>query len=209
VRPTRAARCRLPDLNGVRACRRLRQSWIGPTSCSPGVVMTPTRWLGWTPAPTISSSSRLLTSELLARIRAALRRAQPAGACRASVGEITIGGIRLDPDARKVWVDGQPVALSAREYDLPVAARRAVPAGCEAPKTILDRIVGGADFVGDPGCARTSTSGAAKDRSSRTRISPCTFGRSAASATGLRQNHGMRVAIRTRLSVNLRRASRC
>jgi two-component system OmpR family response regulator len=50
-------------------------------------------------------------TELLARIRALIRRSvgQPSPA-------IEIGRIRIDPTARKVTQDGEPVALTAREY---------------------------------------------------------------------------------------------
>jgi len=50
-------------------------------------------------------------TELLARIRALIRRSagQPSPA-------IEIGSIRIDPTARKVTQDGEPVALTAREY---------------------------------------------------------------------------------------------
>ena len=50
-------------------------------------------------------------AELLARVRALLRRSvhQPGA-------EVTIGPVRLDQNARKVTRDGEPVALTAREY---------------------------------------------------------------------------------------------
>ena len=49
--------------------------------------------------------------ELLARIRALIRR----GADRPSPA-IEIGGIRIDQASRKVTRDGEPIALTAREY---------------------------------------------------------------------------------------------
>jgi two-component system response regulator QseB len=51
--------------------------------------------------------------ELSARIRALLRR----GAGRAA-GIVAHGGLELDPAAREVRANGQPVALSAREFAL-------------------------------------------------------------------------------------------
>ena len=52
--------------------------------------------------------------ELVARIRAVLRRAAPGG----GGGTIRIGRVELDPEARLVTKDGEPVALAAREFDL-------------------------------------------------------------------------------------------
>lgn len=54
--------------------------------------------------------------ELVSRIRAVLRRAgettEPAGQAQ------TLGGLSIDPAARAVSVDGQAVALTAKEFDL-------------------------------------------------------------------------------------------
>src|SRR5262249_18670113 len=52
--------------------------------------------------------------ELLARVRAVLRRAQPADDGRALAG----GGITLDPARHRVTVDGAPVDLTPKEFDL-------------------------------------------------------------------------------------------
>ena len=52
--------------------------------------------------------------ELVARIRAILRRGRSHGANEA----IEVGDIRLDPSARVVTKHGQPVTLAAREFDL-------------------------------------------------------------------------------------------
>ena len=66
-------------------------------------------------------------SELLARIRALLRR--QAGRVRELV---EIGGVRLDPAAHTVEYQGQPVALSAREFAL-------LHALLEQPGVVLSR----------------------------------------------------------------------
>ena len=57
--------------------------------------------------------------ELAARVRAVLRRmdaAQTLGAARAGV--IRSGRLSIDPVARELLIDGTPVALTAREFDL-------------------------------------------------------------------------------------------
>jgi len=51
--------------------------------------------------------------ELAARLHALIRRTQ--GQLR---NRLAAGGIELDPQARRVWLDGEPVNLSVREYAL-------------------------------------------------------------------------------------------
>jgi DNA-binding response OmpR family regulator len=49
-------------------------------------------------------------AELLARVRAAARRAEPT--------ELTACGVRVDPAARRAFVDAQELTLSPKEFDL-------------------------------------------------------------------------------------------
>jgi two-component system KDP operon response regulator KdpE len=55
-------------------------------------------------------------AQLDARIRAVLRRA--GGEAAGGPGAISVGGLRLDLAAREVTVDGRPVELTPREFDL-------------------------------------------------------------------------------------------
>jgi DNA-binding response OmpR family regulator len=52
--------------------------------------------------------------ELNARVRALLRRTQR----RPTTGRLRIGTLELDPSSRQVWLSGEPVALSKKEYAL-------------------------------------------------------------------------------------------
>jgi DNA-binding response OmpR family regulator len=52
--------------------------------------------------------------ELSARVRALLRRTRR----RPGTGRLRIGPLELDPISRQVWVRGEPVALSKKEYAL-------------------------------------------------------------------------------------------
>jgi DNA-binding response OmpR family regulator len=52
--------------------------------------------------------------ELSARIRALLRRARR----RPGSGRLRVGSLELDPLSRQVWVKGEPVALSKKEFAL-------------------------------------------------------------------------------------------
>lgn len=52
--------------------------------------------------------------ELRARVRALLRRTNR----RPGAGRLRIGALEVDPVARQVWLHGEPVALSKKEYAL-------------------------------------------------------------------------------------------
>lgn len=52
--------------------------------------------------------------ELSARLRALLRRSER----RPGTGRLRVGSLELDPASRQVWVRGEPVSLSKKEYAL-------------------------------------------------------------------------------------------
>jgi DNA-binding response OmpR family regulator len=52
--------------------------------------------------------------ELSARVRALLRRTRR----RPTAGRLRVGSLQLDPASRQVWVKGEPVSLSKKEYAL-------------------------------------------------------------------------------------------
>ena len=56
--------------------------------------------------------------ELLARVRSQLRRYMQLGGGEARPSSITIGGVSLDDTAKAVTLDGEPVSLTPREYDI-------------------------------------------------------------------------------------------
>jgi len=77
--------------------------------------------------------------ELLARLRAVLRRAQPD-----SVAEkLSSAGITVDTGSREAWVDGKPVELTGLEVDLLIALLRR--AGRVVPRGALLELAGRGD----------------------------------------------------------------
>jgi two-component system, OmpR family, response regulator len=52
--------------------------------------------------------------EVLARVRALLRRSTR----RRRLGRLRVGGLEVDPASRRVWLRGEPIALSKKEYGL-------------------------------------------------------------------------------------------
>jgi DNA-binding response OmpR family regulator len=79
--------------------------------------------------------------ELLARLRAVLRRASPE-----TVAErLSSAGITVDTGAREAWVDGKPVELTGLEIDLLIALLRR--AGRVVPRAALLELAGRTDVT--------------------------------------------------------------
>jgi DNA-binding response OmpR family regulator len=79
--------------------------------------------------------------ELLARLRAVLRRAQP----DAIAEKLSAAGITVDTGSREAWVDGKPVELTGLEIDLLVALLRR--AGRVVPRGALLELAGRTDVT--------------------------------------------------------------
>ena len=79
--------------------------------------------------------------ELLARIRAVLRRIQPDTLAE----KLTSAGITVDTGAREAWIDGKPVELTGLEIDLLIALLRR--AGRVVPRSALLELAGRGDVT--------------------------------------------------------------
>ncbi len=108
----------LPDVDGIDVCRALRAE-----DASLPIVMLTARseevdvvvGLGAGADDYVAKPFRV--AELLARIRARLRTATAPGA-GSTPRVLTGGGVRLDLDARRAWVDGVEIELTPKEFDL-------------------------------------------------------------------------------------------
>ena len=79
--------------------------------------------------------------ELLARLRAVVRRADPSAVAE----KLTAAGITVDGSAREAWVDGKPVELTGLEIDLLLALLRR--AGRVVPRSALMDLAGRGDVA--------------------------------------------------------------
>jgi two-component system, OmpR family, KDP operon response regulator KdpE len=103
----------LPDLRGTEVTRQLR-SWTGVPVIVLSVVGDEAEKVSALDAGADDYVTKPFgVDELLARLRAALRRAEPS-----SEPVLEIGGLRVDLEARDVSVDGTPVQLTPHEYGL-------------------------------------------------------------------------------------------
>jgi len=134
----------LPGVSGTEVCRRIRATSNVP------VIMVTARdeevdkvvglELGADDYVTKPYSSR----ELVARIRAVLRRGQDAAAEPAA---LAAGPVRMDVDRHQVTVDGRAVQLPLKEFELLEMFLRN-PSRVLTRQQLIDR-VWGADYVGD------------------------------------------------------------
>ena len=109
----------LPDIDGFEVCRRIRA-----TGSKMGILMLSAK------SQEMDKITGLMTGaddyvtkpfnpvEVLARVRSQLRRYLQLGAGSVRPASIVIGGIELDDSAKTVTVDGEPVALTPKEYDI-------------------------------------------------------------------------------------------
>jgi two-component system response regulator RegX3 len=85
--------------------------------------------------------------ELVARIRAVLRRRESRDNVMASDDEITLGPIRMDIDARRCYVNGEEIKLRKKEFAL-LRLLLENPGRVLTREVLIDR-VWGSDYVGD------------------------------------------------------------
>ena len=128
-------------MDGLEICRRLSQ-----TDDMPIIMLTAKGTLEDKVDGLDSGADDYLVKpfqpeELLARVRALLRRRQP------QTNLLKFGVLSLDPAARQVWVGDRPVELSSKEFDLLELLMRH-PKQVLTRETFYDR-VWGYDFSGE------------------------------------------------------------
>jgi len=106
----------LPGVDGLELCR-----WIRGRSSLPVILLTARgeeadRIVGLELGADDYVTKPFSPRELVARVRAVLRRSTAADAAVAE--RLAFGDVVLDGASRQVTVDGEPVSLTAREFDL-------------------------------------------------------------------------------------------
>jgi two-component system, OmpR family, response regulator MprA len=103
----------LPRLDGMDVCKRLRESSDVPILMLTARDATDARVTGLDAGADDYLVKPFEREELLARLRALLRRRPPRGSAFLSVGDV-----RLNPDTREVFRGERPVELTTREFEL-------------------------------------------------------------------------------------------
>lgn len=110
----------LPGMDGLEICRRARAM----TRYTPIIIISARssevhRILGLELGADDYLAKPFSVLELVARVRALLRRTDAlARNARGDSGRLELGKLSIDPIARQVQVEGKPVELTPREFDL-------------------------------------------------------------------------------------------
>jgi two-component system response regulator MprA len=102
----------LPGLDGLTICRRLRAKATAPILLLTARDTVPDRVAGLDEGADDYVVKPFALDELLARVRALLRRTQPAGT------RLAYAGVVLDLETKEVSSDGAPVQLTRTEFHL-------------------------------------------------------------------------------------------
>jgi DNA-binding response OmpR family regulator len=137
----------IPEVDGLDVCRELRK-----TSGVPIIMVTARgeeidRIVGLELGADDYICKPFSVRELLARIKAVLRRVQADTDSGSSIVLDGPGGLRLDVERRTVTVDGSPIELTRLEFDL--LHHLLTNAGRVLTREHLLEIVWGYDFAGD------------------------------------------------------------
>jgi DNA-binding response OmpR family regulator len=137
----------LPDISGLEVCRRLRA-----TSTTPVIMLTARgeeidRVLGLEVGADDYLAKPFSFRELLARIRAILRRVE-LDRQASQMQAMVLRQLSLDPISRRVFKGDQELQLSAREFDLLALLMK--NAGRALSREELLAQVWGEEWIGDP-----------------------------------------------------------
>ncbi len=128
----------LPGMSGLTACELIRRRWGTPVLMLTARGAEDDRLAGFRAGADDYLPKPFGVQELVARVRAILRRALATPRERIREEPIVVGALQLDPARREVRVDGRLVPMAPREFDLLETLMRHSPA-----------VVGRADLVAE------------------------------------------------------------
>ncbi len=134
----------LPELDGLEVLQRLRQTSSVYVLMLTARVDEVDKIVGLSMGADDYMAKPFSPRELVARIRAVLRRARTSDAREPS---LLFRRLRIDPEARRIWKDGDEIMLTQIEYDLASALAR--NAGRVLSREQLIEQVWGHDYYGD------------------------------------------------------------
>jgi two-component system, OmpR family, response regulator CpxR len=117
----------LPGMNGFDVLRRLRETSNAPVLMLSALGDEADRIAGLEIGADDYLPKAFSTRELLARLRAVLRRSfsAPLNAADPEASAVSLGGLWLDPGARIAKLDGQALSLTPIEYDILLSLAKA------------------------------------------------------------------------------------
>ncbi|HVL06009.1 MAG TPA: response regulator transcription factor [Acidimicrobiales bacterium] len=137
----------LPLISGVDVCREIRSRSRVPIIMVTAKSSEIDTVVGLEVGADDYVSKPYRLRELVARMRAALRRVPPAPSVTASPGTLQVGDVRLDPERHEVFVRDEQVTLPLKEFELLAVLLQ--NAGRVLTRDLLIDRVWGSDYVGD------------------------------------------------------------
>ncbi|MCW5883265.1 MAG: response regulator transcription factor [Anaerolineae bacterium] len=138
----------LPGMDGFTVCRLLRQESAVPILMLTARGQEVDRVTGLELGADDYIIKPFSFRELVARVRAILRRRDLDREDGTPVPRLAVGAIAIDRAARRAWRGERPLDLTPREFDLLAALAR--QAGQALPRQALLDQVWGLDWIGDP-----------------------------------------------------------
>ncbi len=114
----------LPGMDGLDVLRNLRASSSVPVLMLTGRGEEPDRIVGLELGADDYLPKTFSTRELLARLRAVIRRSILSAAQPSRPEHIEIGALRIEPPSRQASLNGKPLALTAVEFDVLLSLAR-------------------------------------------------------------------------------------
>lgn len=136
----------MPKLDGLSACMKIREFSTVPVIMLTAKGEDADKLVGFESGADDYITKPFNLLELKARVRALLRRANIQGGPDPA-GRLTRGPITIDTERRSAQVDGRPVELTAKEFDLVELLMR-TPGKVYSRENLLD-MVWGYDYQGD------------------------------------------------------------
>ncbi|MGH2448596.1 MAG: response regulator transcription factor [Chloroflexota bacterium] len=137
----------LPDMDGWEVCRGIRKAGDVPIIMLTARDGDDDKIVGLELGADDYVTKPFTPRELVARVKAILRRARAAPAEPSSV--LQVGALAIDTAKREVHLDGEPIILRAKEYDL--LSQLARRPGVVFSREQLLQDVWGYDFFGESG----------------------------------------------------------
>ena len=108
----------MPELDGIRATAKLREENNVPIILLTAKSEDTDKILGLNNGADDYITKPFNPLEVIARVKSQLRRYTSLGGSEKSTGLITVGPVSMDDSAKRVTVDGEPVALTPIEYNI-------------------------------------------------------------------------------------------
>ena len=108
----------MPELDGIRATAKLREENNVPIILLTAKSEDTDKILGLNIGADDYITKPFNPLEVIARVKSQLRRYTSLGGSEKNTGLITVGPVSMDDGAKRVTVDGEPVALTPIEYNI-------------------------------------------------------------------------------------------